>query len=127
MEFLFITANMSSEQAVEETGYSVSYVLTYANNCAQGVICNIIDIVVIGVGGIVAEEQGMITVIPSRKCRKEDRFYDKAIYKLRHLVENAFLKLKGWRGIATRYCKCSSSFLAAVQIRCIFLWLQILF
>ena len=43
-------------------------------------------------------------------------------YKLRHLVENAFLHLKRWRGIATRYAKNSSSFLAAVPIRCIALW-----
>ncbi|MDR1145376.1 MAG: IS5/IS1182 family transposase, partial [Verrucomicrobiales bacterium] len=34
--------------------------------------------------------------------------------------------LKGWRGIATRYAKRTSSYLAAVQIRCIFLWTQIL-
>ncbi len=73
-----------------------------------------------------AEENGMITVIPPRKNRKEQRFYDKALYKLRHLVENAFLKLKEWRGIATRYCKCSSSFLATVHIRCIALWLRVL-
>ncbi|MDR2528289.1 MAG: IS5/IS1182 family transposase, partial [Synergistaceae bacterium] len=37
-------------------------------------------------------------------------------------VENAFLYLKRWRGIATRYAKNTSSFLAAVHIRCIALW-----
>lgn len=42
---------------------------------------------------------------------------------MRHLVENAFCKLKGWRGIATRYAKKTSSFLAIVQIRCLILWL----
>ncbi|HSI84540.1 MAG TPA: IS5/IS1182 family transposase, partial [Candidatus Methylacidiphilales bacterium] len=41
------------------------------------------------------------------------------------LVENAFLNLKQWRGIATRYAKNASSFLAAVQIRCISLWIPI--
>jgi transposase len=40
-------------------------------------------------------------------------------------VENTFLLLKQWRGIATRYLKNSSSFLAAVQIRCLALWLKI--
>jgi len=68
----------------------------------------------------------MIVVIPSKKNRKKQRTYDKDLYKLRHLVENAFLKLKQWRGIATRYAKNSASFLAAIQIRCIVLWLQIL-
>jgi transposase len=72
-----------------------------------------------------AENQGMITVIPPRNNRKEQRFYDKYLYKLRHLVENAFLILKRWRGIATRYAKNTASFLAAVHIRCIAIWANI--
>jgi transposase len=72
-----------------------------------------------------AREQGMTAVIPPRKNRKVLRSYDKDIYKLRHLVENAFLHLKRWRGIATRYAKNSASFLAAAQIRCIAIWANI--
>ena len=72
-----------------------------------------------------AEKQGMKAVIPPRKNRKTARRYDKALYKLRHLVENAFLHLKRWRGVATRYAKNTASFLAAVQIRCIALWAEI--
>ena len=53
------------------------------------------------------------------------RAYDKHLYKLRHLVENAFLHLKRWRGIATRYAKNLKSFVAAVQIRCLMMWLKI--
>ena len=71
------------------------------------------------------EAQGAKAVIPPRKNRKQLREYDKEIYKLRHLVENAFLHLKRWRGIATRYAKNLSSFVAAVQIRCLALWLAI--
>ena len=63
-----------------------------------------------------AQSSGMEPVIPSKKNRKNQRYYDKYLYKLRHLVENAFLALKRWRGIATRYVKNTSSFLAAVQI-----------
>ncbi|MDR0816617.1 MAG: IS5/IS1182 family transposase, partial [Desulfovibrio sp.] len=33
--------------------------------------------------------------------------------------------LKQWRGIGTRYAKNTASFLAAIQIRCIFLWASI--
>lgn len=73
-----------------------------------------------------AESQGMVSVIPPRKNRKIQREYDKNLYKLRHLVENAFLHLKRWRGIATRYAKNVKSFLAAVHIRCIALWTKIL-
>jgi transposase len=72
-----------------------------------------------------AKKQGMKAVIPPRKNRKEQRAYDKDLYKHRHLVENAFLHLKRWRGIATRYAKNLSSFLAAVHIRCLALWLAI--
>ncbi|MEY2700350.1 MAG: hypothetical protein RIQ52_1105 [Pseudomonadota bacterium] len=69
-----------------------------------------------------AARQGMEPVIPPRKNRKKQRPYDKDLYRLRHLVENAFLHLKRWRGIATRYAKNTASFVAAVQIRCIALW-----
>ena len=70
-----------------------------------------------------AEKAGMKTVIPPRKNRKIKREYDKELYKLRHWIENAFLILKRWRGIATRYAKNTASFLAAVQIRCIAAWI----
>ena len=69
--------------------------------------------------------QGMSVVIPPRKNRKAQRSYDKYLYRHRHLVENAFLHLKRWRGIATRYAKNTTSFLAAVLIRCLVLWLNI--
>ena len=72
-----------------------------------------------------AAKQGMKPVIPPRKHRKVQREYDRYLYKLRHLVENAFLHLKRWRGIATRYAKNTASFLAAVHIRCIALWANI--
>ena len=72
-----------------------------------------------------AKEGGMTPVIPPRRSRTNSRGYDKYLYKLRHLVENAFLKMKHWRGIATRYTKRTDSFLAAVQIRCIALWAKI--
>ena len=48
-----------------------------------------------------AEELGMQVVIPPRSNRKVQREYDKELYKLRHFVENAFILLKRWRGIAS--------------------------
>ena len=72
-----------------------------------------------------AQRLGMEAVIPPKKNRKEQRDYDHHLYKLRHLVENAFLHLKRWRGIATRYAKNTDSFVAAVQIRCIAIWSNI--
>jgi transposase len=73
-----------------------------------------------------ARAAGMQVVIPPKKNRIEQREYDKDLYKLRHLVENAFLVLKRWRGIATRFAKNTASFLAAVHIRCIALWMSVL-
>jgi transposase len=70
-----------------------------------------------------AQARGMKIVIPPKKNRVVQREYDEELYKLRHLVENAILKLKRWRGIATRYAKNSNSFLAAVFVRCICLWI----
>jgi len=66
-----------------------------------------------------AKSRGMQPVIPARKNRKEAREYGKDLYQLRHLVENAFLHLKRWRGVETRYAKNAASFLAAVPIRCL--------
>jgi len=74
----------------------------------------------------VAMASGMQIVIPPKRNRKQRRDYDEYLYTLRHLVENAFLHLKRWRGIATRYAKHTASFVAAVQIRCIVLWANIL-
>jgi transposase len=71
-----------------------------------------------------AKSQDMKIVIPPKKNRKQQRDYDKHLYKIRHLVENAFLHLKRWRGIATRYTKNTHSFIAAVQIRCMILWVK---
>lgn len=70
-------------------------------------------------------KEGINPVIPPRKNRKNPRHYDKYLYRFRHLVENAFLELKRWRGIATRYAKNTASFLAAVHIRCIAIWAKI--
>ncbi|MFN9252360.1 MAG: hypothetical protein ACK6BL_00155, partial [Holosporaceae bacterium] len=63
--------------------------------------------------------------ISSKRNRKIQRDYDQDLYKIRHLVENAFLYLKQWRGIATRYLKNTKSFLAAVHIRYIIMWAKI--
>ena len=61
-------------------------------------------------------------MIPPKKNRKEQRGYDRYLYKLRHLVETCFLSLKRWRGIATRYAKTSDAFIAAVYVRYIPIW-----
>jgi len=72
-----------------------------------------------------AIEAGIVPVIPPKSNRKERRKYDEYLYRLRHLVENAFMELKRWRGIATRYAKNTASYLAAVHIRCLVIWAKL--
>ena len=64
-------------------------------------------------------------VIPPKKNRKVQRGYDEYLYKLRHLVENAILKLKSWRVIATRYAKTTIAFVGAVIACCVMRWLKL--
>ncbi|APR72096.1 MULTISPECIES: IS5 family transposase [Acinetobacter] len=47
------------------------------------------------------------------------------LYKIRHLVENMFCRLKQFRGIATRYDKLKRNYQSAVALACIFLWLPL--
>ena len=75
------------------------------------------------VAGAVA--RGMEPVIPPKSNRKEKREYDRALYKLRHLVENGFLEFKQWRGIATRYAKRAASYLAACELRAAMIWTKL--
>ena len=63
-------------------------------------------------------------VIPPKRNRKVQRAFDKYLYKLRHIIENTFLKFKAWRSIATRYAKTTASFQAKCQLAAIMLWLR---
>jgi transposase len=62
-----------------------------------------------------AQAAEMQVVIPPKRNRKVQREYDRDLYKLRHLVEKAFLLLKRWRGIATEYSKHSASILTVLR------------
>jgi transposase len=73
-----------------------------------------------------AVDRGINPVIPPKSNRREKREYDRALYRLRHLVENGFLDFKQWRGVATRYAKNSLSYLAVCQIRALALWTRLL-
>lgn len=61
-------------------------------------------------------EAGAIPVIPGRWNRKRTIRYDKQRYRGRHLVENAFCRLRDFRRIATRYDKLATNFLSAVAL-----------
>lgn len=64
-------------------------------------------------------------VIPPKSNRKEQREYDKYLYKLRHIVENYFQKVKLWRGLATRYVKTTLSFSSYFNIFNMLMWAKV--
>jgi transposase len=69
------------------------------------------------------EQAGKTAVIPPKANRKQQREYDKELYKARHLIENFFANLKQFRAIATRYDKTARNFLAAIYLVAAYLWL----
>ena len=48
---------------------------------------------------------------------------DVYLYKLRHLVENMFARIKHFRAIATRFDKLKRNFISNVALACLYLWL----
>ena len=70
------------------------------------------------------EAAGIEPVSPSKANRKTPRDYDRDLYKVRHLIENFFEKLKQYRAIATRCDKTAIAFLGAIHIAASVIWLN---
>jgi transposase len=68
-------------------------------------------------------EKGASYCIPPKSNEKFPWECDWYLYKERHLVECFFLRLKNFRGVATRFCKLASRFLAFVYLASIMIWL----
>ena len=70
-------------------------------------------------------EKKMTPVIPRKaNSKKPNPEFDTHLYRLRHLVENLFAKLKHFRGIATRFEKLARNFRALVYFACSFIWIR---
>ena len=64
--------------------------------------------------------------IPKKSNSKSrNEHMDWYLYKIRHLVENTFARLKQFRGIATRYDKLKRNYENSVALACIFIWLPL--
>lgn len=61
-------------------------------------------------------EAGATPVIPGRRNRKRAIRYDRRRYRDRHLIENAFCRIKDFRRVATRYDKLAANFLSGVAL-----------
>ena len=63
-------------------------------------------------------------VIPRRGNNKTGNAdIDWSLYRYRHLVENAFLRIKKYRGVCTRYDKLGRNYHAMVSLAFSFMWL----
>ena len=70
------------------------------------------------------EQQGAKAVIPrKRNSVKGNAYLDRGLYRNRHLVENAFARLKHYRAVASRFDKLKRNYESVVAMACAFLWL----
>jgi transposase len=61
-------------------------------------------------------ENGTCPVIPGRRNRKRATRYDQQRYRERHLIENAFCRIKDFRRVAIRYDTLAANFLSGVAL-----------
>lgn len=70
-----------------------------------------------------AQSYGLKAIIPRRSnSKKDNKDFDPYLYKLRHLVENMFARLKHFRSIATRFDKLARNFKSMTYLACIIIW-----
>jgi transposase len=62
------------------------------------------------------DARGAAAVIPPKANRKAQINLDRDMYRWRHLIENAFAKLKEFRAVATRYDKTDTSYAASIHL-----------
>ncbi len=67
---------------------------------------------------------GIRHTIPRRRDERHGGAFDRAAYRLRHRVENAFARAKQFRAIATRYDKRGEQYRAMWVIAMTIIWLR---
>ncbi|EPM69205.1 transposase, IS4, partial [Pseudomonas syringae pv. actinidiae ICMP 18804] len=122
--------------AVDACGLPIAFDLTggQTNDCSQAasLIAKVPDAeVIIADKGYdteairaQVEQQGSKVVIPrKRNSLKGNADLDKGLYRNRHLVENAFARLKHFRAVASRFDKLKRNYESVIAMACAFLWL----
>jgi transposase len=72
------------------------------------------------------KSRGLRVCIPARSGRKRPAGHNRKLYKKRCRIENAFARLKDWRGIATRCTRCGDLFLSAIALAAaVIFWLPL--
>ena len=71
-------------------------------------------------------QQSVKAIIPKkRNTTANNNHMDWYIYRIRHLVENVFARLKHFRGIAQRYDKLKQHYETTVALACAYIWLKL--
>ncbi|MEU3724445.1 transposase [Streptomyces sp. NPDC031705] len=82
--------------------------------------------VICGDAGSGQSSQSLRTRAVNRKrlgrCGGRPPAFDRETYKQRNTVERCINKLKQWRGLATRYDKTATIYLAGLHLAAIFIW-----
>ena len=68
------------------------------------------------------DSQQVESCISSKSNRQTKIQHDQGLYKKRSNIEIMFGRIKDWRGIATRYCRCAHTFDSFVCIALIMLF-----
>lgn len=68
-------------------------------------------------------QAGAEAVIPSKKNRKQVIDHDREIYKHRNQIERCINRFKAYRGLATRFEKTATAYLALATLAAIRMWL----
>ena len=69
-------------------------------------------------------ERGIEVVIPPHPCAKEQREYDRWLYRERHLVECFINKIKHFRRVFSRFEKLDTSYLGFLHLVGTLIWLR---
>ncbi len=70
------------------------------------------------------EQRGIIPVIPPHPRSQTRQWYDRHIYKERHVIECFFSKLKQYRRVFTRFDKLAHRYLGFVYLVSTLIWLR---
>lgn len=124
--------NATVDAAGNPTGFALTPGQACDLDCADILLPQIKADILIGDKGFDADDRvigplekaGKTVVIPPKANRKRPRQFDTELYKVRHLIDNFFARLKQFRAIATRYDKRAKNFLAGVYLASTIIWLN---
>ena len=72
---------------------------------------------------LIRDKNAIPVILRKKNSKVGNDDIDWCLYKYRHLVENVFVRLKQYRGIATRYDKLKRNYEGTLALACCMIWL----